>query len=917
MMLAQTGAGDEQTEEAPVARLTKLPQLIEYVEAPYPAEAQEAGTTGTVVLALDVDETGLVQRVEVLAPAGHGFDAAAMQAAAGFVFSPAEAGELGPVPVRITYRYSFILEPVLVATSTPTATATETDTVADQPVLPINLMGTVREMGTRAPVAFATVSVEQVTTATDTDTFVVTSTESDSAGRFALRGVPTGRTRIRITAPFFRPQAVIETIGERDVLEVVYFVARAKRNPYEVVVRAKVQRKEVARRTLRMEEIKRVPGTQGDAIRVVQNMPGVARTPFGLGLLVVRGAPPQDTGGFIDGHRIPLLFHFGGIGGVTSVVNSRMLEQIDFYPGGFGPDYGLVSAGVVDMKTRAARSDRVHGEAQINTIAFVPADVGVFVEGPLTDDPDHGAFVFSLRRSAVDGVFALLTSLTDSAVQLAPRYYDYSLRYDVPVGDSRRTATLLAYGSDDELILLGAGALSGNEGGADTTQTRTMFHRINPRFTYRADDDTLFEISPIFGVDFTNIEAPQSSGSGSVLRIRATNFSAGLRLSGETRLTDWLSAKLGGELQFLQFNSDSEVPAFTPVRDFPSPVATDAPTRKDSVTIPVIAPALFGELHLEPFEGLSIWPGVRVQALDYKAEDHPLIDKRLVDGRTLATVDPRVTARYSPFDFLAFKGQAGLYSQPALPNQIFLNADLPMQRVQQYSLGVEWQIIDKLLLDIQGFYRKGEDIARATGATTVVDGRIRPVGFRPDGESRAFGMEVLLRLEKRWGLFGWIAYTLSRSETRRLSCTEAGRDDCDTPDTSGQDWRANFYFDQTHNLNIVAVYELGLDWHFGLRFRFVTGGGLPKVDRRWYDADLDGYRPSYGEIDRAPSFHQLDLYVEKKFRFDQWSFETYFDLQNVYNHENTEFFAPTFDYKDVVPIPGLPIFPAFGIKGEF
>ena len=39
-------------------------------------------------------------------------------------------------------------------------------------------------------------------------------------------------------------------------------------------------------------------------------MPGVARAPFGLGLLVVRGANPSDTGVFIGGEPIPVLYHF-------------------------------------------------------------------------------------------------------------------------------------------------------------------------------------------------------------------------------------------------------------------------------------------------------------------------------------------------------------------------------------------------------------------------------------------------------------------------------------------------------------------------------------------------------------------------------------------------------------------------------
>lgn len=86
------------SEQAPAA-LTKLPTLIQYVEAPYPEAAAAAKREGTVVLAIDVDEMGDVQRVEVVESAGE-FDLPAMEAACGFLFSPAEAGELGPVPVR-------------------------------------------------------------------------------------------------------------------------------------------------------------------------------------------------------------------------------------------------------------------------------------------------------------------------------------------------------------------------------------------------------------------------------------------------------------------------------------------------------------------------------------------------------------------------------------------------------------------------------------------------------------------------------------------------------------------------------------------------------------------------------------------------------------------------------------------------
>ena len=43
------------------------------------------------------------------------------------------------------------------------------------------------------------------------------------------------------------------------------------------------------------EALAAYPGTQGDTLKVVQNLPGVARASFGSGQLVVWGAAPQDT----------------------------------------------------------------------------------------------------------------------------------------------------------------------------------------------------------------------------------------------------------------------------------------------------------------------------------------------------------------------------------------------------------------------------------------------------------------------------------------------------------------------------------------------------------------------------------------------------------------------------------------------
>ena len=112
-------------------------------------------------------------------------------------------------------------------------------------------------------------------------------------------------------------------------------------------------------------------------------------------------------------------------------------------------------------------------------------------------------------------------------------------------------------------------------------------------------------------------------------------------------------------------------------------------------------------------------------------------------------------------------------------------------------------------------------------------------------------------------------------------------------------------------------YELPFGFYASARFRYVTGGGLPVTEARWYDADADDYDRDTSGLKRAPAFHQLDLRIDKRFTFATWYLEVYLDVQNVYNRKNTEIFAPTFDFKDEVAIPSLPIFPLFGMKGVF
>ena len=171
------------------------------------------------------------------------------------------------------------------------------------------------------------------------------------------------------------------------------------------------------KRTLQRQQLTSVPGTFGDPIRVIQTLPGMQRAPFGLGLLLVRGSNPDDTGIFVDGHEVPSLFHF--LGG-PSIFNAEMLESIDLYPGGFPARFGRKHGGAVALELRPTKSDGVHGSAKVDFI-----DAGGYVRAPITKDV---SFAFAGRRSYIDAFLGFVLPEPPAGGQriVTPVYYDYA-----------------------------------------------------------------------------------------------------------------------------------------------------------------------------------------------------------------------------------------------------------------------------------------------------------------------------------------------------------------------------------------------------------------------------------------------------------------------------------------------------------
>ncbi|HTP30444.1 MAG TPA: TonB family protein, partial [Anaeromyxobacteraceae bacterium] len=302
------------------------PELLEESLATYPESLKPEALGGEVELEIEVGESGTVVGSTIVRHAHPLFDAAALEAAAGLRFRPATlAGK--PVPVRLRFTYRFIApaheEPA------PQGAA---------PPRPVGLVaGQVRSRGNRNPIPGATLA--------SADGAV---TQTDPQGRFQLRIPADGAVAVEVRAPGFRTRSFEERIKPDEKAEVVYSLDPERVNPYETVIHGERRRTEVSRVSLQAQELKEVPGTMGDPFRVIMLMPGVGSMLSGVAYPVVRGAAPASTGYYLDGVRVPVLFHlFLG----PAVIHPDFIDGIDFIPGAPPPRYGRLLGGVIEGKT--------------------------------------------------------------------------------------------------------------------------------------------------------------------------------------------------------------------------------------------------------------------------------------------------------------------------------------------------------------------------------------------------------------------------------------------------------------------------------------------------------------------------------------------------------------------------------------
>jgi TonB family protein len=846
-LVALAVASSPRAEEPVAGVLTRAPAVIGAAAPAYPEQAKAEGRSGEVVLELDVSAEGNVLDARILLPAGNGFDEAALEAARRLRFSPAEVDGKASA-VTLEYRFRFDAPPPP-APAPPAAV----------------LRGVILERGTREPLAGTSVTVGARSVFTDRD------------GRFELTELAPGKVEVIALDSHHRRFATEETLEEGRALEVRYYLLRTSTDAFEAVVVGEREKKEVTSVALTSGEVARIAGVSGDTVRVVQNLPGVARAPGGLGLMVVRGGNPADTRFYVDGVEVPVIFHFGGL---TSVVPSDLIEAVDFEAGNFGVRHGRATGGRVDLRTRDPGNRRLHLLTDANLFHAL-----AMAEGPVGENV---SLALAVRRSYADAVVRGIARSSDQfGVAIAPRYYDLQgkLTWKPTPDDAVRLSFL---GSDDRMAL--TGVKTGGLEDFDRLEIGTGFWQATASWDHRFSDATRGRIQLAQG----NVEVSNRFGTlGSEKdSIPVTSLRAAVSQALARALT--VAAGLDGRA-VPRSSVVIEFPEIPPPNQLPAP---DAPKIRYRKSLVIAEGGAWVEATWKPVDGLTVVPGLRVER------------EELVNS--MSWLDPRLAVRWAVGPDTTLKGGLGLYHQP--PQIVYVtkewgNPDLHQEGAVHSMVGVERKLWGPLSLDLQLYEKELFDLTLPTTAVVHRDGVDVPLRYSNGGTGRSYGAELLVRWAPGGRFFGWLSYSLSRSV--RDQKVVGG-----TLETGGET------FDQPHNLVALGTVELPELWtglSAGFRARYSTGNPYRRPVGAVYDADADSYQPVFDGAGtrRTPAFFQLDLRVDKRWTMQSWILSAYLEVQNATNRKNPEGAAYNYDYSQQGWMTGLPLFPSFGLRAEY
>jgi hypothetical protein len=706
---------------------------------------------------------------------------------------------------------------------------------------------------------------------------------TDTEGIFSIQDVPVGAYTLRVTSVGYYPQAKPDIIVRSERITSTEF-----NMDYSVIdggviyVRpdyfSENTTEPVSRTELSGEQIRRSPGSAGDVSRVIAALPSISKVDDQYNGMAVRGGNPMENGVYIDNMEVPNINHFprqGTSGGGLGIVNTDLIEKVEFSAGGFSPSFGNRLSSVMQIDLREGNTAEFDGQVDMGMSGF-----GTVLEGPIQEG--RGSFLVCARRSFLD----LLMNLTD--IPALPVYSDFQAKTVYNISNAHRISFTGA-GAKDYVNYTSDQAYEDGNDNFGITDNWNVVCGLGWRWIWAGEgfSNTNLSFSGIqYGGEYyetltERIQAVQNSTENAV-RLRNQNT---------WQIAPELAVELGIEGSISRNRFDNFYAADTNYTGEPIPELY-VNRRVNSFSA-----GSFGSGALKLCRSITLTAGGR---LDYNE----------TTGRTL--ISPSGSLCFEPVNGTALSAAVGIYRQN-LPAELlsrgeeFIQLDTP----ESFHSVIAFRhlITRDTKIQMEAYLKRyrGFPFDPDQPGYFILDG----VGSEQDlysfetlvsgGEARSGGIEATLQKQLVNGLYGMISGSCSVSEYRN----------------PGEAWRRRIY-DNRWTGTVEGGYRLDQNWEFSCRW--LLAGGRPYTPLNIEESAaqnrtiLDDTRIN-GE--RYPYYSSLNIRADRRFNFQNTSLVCYLSVWNLLNRKNitSTYWNRIENKEDSICMWGL--MPIFGLEYEF
>ena len=691
-------------------------------------------------------------------------------------------------------------------------------------------------------------------------------TVTDSDGYFKLENIPSQSYNITASYLGYESQTqfniIVKSIGN---IPLLFELSEVLENLDEVVlIQSPFKTKSetpLSTQTFSVVEIETYPGGNNDITKVVQSMPGISPSIGGFrNDIIIRGGAPNETVYYLDGIEIPNINHFstqGSAGGPVGMVNVSFVREVTLSSSAFGAEYDNPLSGVLSFEQREGDPSGFGGNFR-----FGASEAGLTLEGPLfrknKSEPAKTTFLLSVRRSYLQFLFELI------GLPIRPDYWDYQWKIKHEI-NKFNSLTFIGIGAIDDFSVKPP-----DEFDAEQQATLEQVPIIDQRsatvglsWKRNYKNGKGFMTTALSSNRLENVFArykDNTTKTGTIFQNDSYEWESKLRFQATQYVDKW-KWSVGFNLQKSSYKNDTQF------------IFYDITYQTD---LNFIKYGFFLKGSRNFFnDRLSFSLGLRTDE-DTFSEGSNLTDN----------ISPRLSLSYALSKDQKWKFNASLGRYFKIPTytmlgfqerNVFINKDALYTKSDHYVAGIEYNLTPASRVTVEGFLKKysnypislidGVSLANKGGGFEVLGNEaIISEGL---GESR--GAEVLFQQKLSNNFYGILAYTYFFSEF-------SGIDGVSRPSV----------WDSRHLISFSGGYKLKRNWEVSARWRFA--GENPYVP-----INLELSTVSYPEIildyDRLgdvklSAFNQADIRIDKKWNFNDLSFNFYFEVQNFMAQPN-------------------------------